>query len=449
VGEPLADLARYFADYMVLDPRSIFAMAVWVQAAHFIGEGDDKGPWDQFPILVVTSPEKRCGKSTLLDLLLHVTPRAEQFVNPTEASITRRIEKTRPTIIMDEAQSMKRRGSEMSIKFGEMLCASVRRDVGTSKCVGDNNEPAAFSIYSPKVFAQIGEPDGVLADRCLPIRLERKGDERRTRFRLREAKERGHAIRDRLHQWKTANAEKIEHFYGAVEPLGIANDRLADMMTSLQAVVKVAGGLALLEEYAKTLDEKDRQAEMNSDGVRLLMAIREVFGSKADDPMAFIQTHKLIDRLCQREEEPWREFNRGRPITPERLASTLKDYKIHSSRTTIIPQQTGYYAGTFHEAWARYLPPPSPKNPAIPAIPARADRPEGYEAMLRTLRWQRFSGDVRKMWGGRCAVCYAAGPLQVHHRTYERFGHEELTDCLPLCGGCHPLADVARKAATG
>jgi putative DNA primase/helicase len=429
-------------------------MAVWVQAAHFIGEGEDKGPWDQFPILAVTSPEKRCGKTTLLDLLSFVTPRSEQGkgINPSPAVLYRVIEKCRPTIIMDESQSMKRRGSEASMLVSETLNASTRRDECVPRCVGDNYEPTMFSIYSPKVFAMIGDPNEVLADRCMPIRLERKVNETRVRFQLKKAKERGNALRDQLDQWKTENAEKVEKAYETLKPIRIANDRLADMMMPLQAVATIAGGLSVLEEYAKTLDDNDVQEHMQSDGIRLLTAIREIMAGRE-----FIPTRELIDKLCDREEEPWREFNYGRPISPERLANLLRSYRIRSQKTNDRKQQKAYHAIHFREAWAKFLPPLEnpPNRPTPPTISdAGGWKPKGYEVYIRGPEWAAISKKVlahwEKVYWGGCAFCYSRGPLQVHHRTYDRFGgHERLTDCIPLCGECHAFADAARKAAKG
>src|SRR5438132_862410 len=54
---------KYLTDYMVLPERSAAVIAAWVGAAWL------QDQWDKFPHLAVTSPEKRCGKTTLLDLL--------------------------------------------------------------------------------------------------------------------------------------------------------------------------------------------------------------------------------------------------------------------------------------------------------------------------------------------------------------------------------------------
>lgn len=39
--------------------------------------------------------------------------------------------------------------------------------------------------------------------------------------------------------------------------------------------------------------------------------------------------------------------------------------------------------------------------------------------------------------GYRCQRCTAAGRLEVHHRTYRRFGRELLADVQVLCWSCH------------
>jgi len=62
-----------------------------------------------------------------------------------------------------------------------------------------------------------------------------------------------------------------------------------------------------------------------------------------------------------------------------------------------------------------------------------------YEDYLQTPEWQirRFA----KLWmvGHRCQVCNSPGPLEVHHRTYERRGNELPEDLTALCEDCHSL----------
>lgn len=66
-------------------------------------------------------------------------------------------------------------------------------------------------------------------------------------------------------------------------------------------------------------------------------------------------------------------------------------------------------------------------------------------AYYDTPHWRTFASAVRHWWNYRCALCNAADARDVHHRTYERLGNEELNDCVLLCRKCHKVADVRRK----
>ena len=70
-----------------------------------------------------------------------------------------------------------------------------------------------------------------------------------------------------------------------------------------------------------------------------------------------------------------------------------------------------------------------------------------YDAYMRSPKWQRMRFLVlNKIAQNRCMLCYAPGPgLEVHHRTYERFGNERSTDLIALCKPCHDLADERRR----
>jgi hypothetical protein len=59
---------------------------------------------------------------------------------------------------------------------------------------------------------------------------------------------------------------------------------------------------------------------------------------------------------------------------------------------------------------------------------------EYSSARWRLLREQCFARD-----GHRCMLCNADGPLECHHRTYERAGEELLSDLTTLCTPCHDV----------
>lgn len=68
-----------------------------------------------------------------------------------------------------------------------------------------------------------------------------------------------------------------------------------------------------------------------------------------------------------------------------------------------------------------------------------------YREYLGSPQWKARAEAFRAAWDHRCAICYSSAKLEVHHRTYERLGHELNTDCIPLCKHCHKMANGRRR----
>lgn len=62
-----------------------------------------------------------------------------------------------------------------------------------------------------------------------------------------------------------------------------------------------------------------------------------------------------------------------------------------------------------------------------------------YEEYIRSPEWHEKAAAIKKKFGGRCQACNSNVKVQVHHRTYERLGHELDTDLTVLCEHCHKL----------
>jgi len=360
---------RFLTVYVTLPPYTPTVIAAWVLAAWM------SSVWDRFPHLAIYSPEKRCGKTRLLDVLKLIVPNAKSASSISPAALYRVIglSTIRPTIILDEAQSLSRAKSESGEALRELLNAGIEKDAQVIRCGGKKMEEVKeFPTYSPKVFAQIGEPDGVLADRSLPIEMKRKTEQDIVqRFRMREVQLRAKALRKRLEQWAADNERAATTIYSTIEPLDIENDRMADLLMPLQAVMSIDGGdgLDTLSAYATHLEERDKRPESQSWGVRLLAACREIFDGEEDN--AFIPTSTLIEHLISQSEEIWSRWNRGEGMNPEALAKLLRPYDIRSAQNKKRTQR-GYFVGDFQEAFERYLVPlEKPSKPSIPSSLSR------------------------------------------------------------------------------
>jgi hypothetical protein len=270
--------------------------------------------------------------------------------------------------------------------------------------VGQNHASTDFPVYCPKVFAHIGPADLVLGDRCLPNLIERVTKEERRRlglkrYRYRAVKAALEALHGELCIWAAENKERVREIYDGVdgaglEPFDVENDRLADLLTPLQAVLIAVGGqdsplLDILKTYAEGVDEQARQAEGPTDGVRLLFALYDIFhnaviaGATGRPPWEGISPDTLIAKLVERKDEKWATYRRDKdPITREAMASLLRPYGIKSQ---FNKEKTGkfYYRGRFKDAWERYCHLPGTEIPSSPSNPSILSngRPEGLEGL--------------------------------------------------------------------
>jgi len=62
-----------------------------------------------------------------------------------------------------------------------------------------------------------------------------------------------------------------------------------------------------------------------------------------------------------------------------------------------------------------------------------------YQDYLKSPRWTKVREQALARFDWRCAACHSGEHLNVHHRTYERVGHEYLTDLTVLCRYCHKV----------
>ncbi len=73
----------------------------------------DDGRGDISPFMVLVSPTKRCGKTTVLILLFYLTPKSEPASNITAAALFGYLEAVRPTLLIDEADSFVKDNEEL------------------------------------------------------------------------------------------------------------------------------------------------------------------------------------------------------------------------------------------------------------------------------------------------------------------------------------------------
>jgi hypothetical protein len=67
-----------------------------------------------------------------------------------------------------------------------------------------------------------------------------------------------------------------------------------------------------------------------------------------------------------------------------------------------------------------------------------------YKRHIGSKAWRLTKQRLLFERGARCERCGRVPPLNLHHKTYERFGYERDVDLELVCVDCHPVADKQR-----
>ena len=367
-GKLLDALVSYFRRYIVMSLVQATAFALWVLHTHAFGAAD------RTPYINVSSAEKRSGKTLLLEAAELVVRNSWRASRATPAALYRKIDASAPTVLLDEMDAMFKGDKEMAQAVRGILNAGYQRGGVVSVVAGQGTDTHVVDLnaFAPKALAGIGDLPETVMDRSIVIRLSRRrADEPIDRFRSRQVKAIAAPLRDASERWAAAFEPQLrDREPDLPEAL---DDRAGDSWEPLLAIADLVGGEwpERARKAALALSAGDaRGAEDDTLGVRLLYDLRGVVGD-----LHAISSADVIRGLNALEEAPWGDLN-GKPLDQRRLARLLKPYGIKSGTVTLGPGDTpkGFYATALHDAFTRYLPPPT--DDGLPA----ASAVEGDEA---------------------------------------------------------------------
>ena len=187
------------------------------------------------PRLAITSPEKGCGKTTLLDVLRFSSCDLQPTAN-VMVVVFRVVEMVQPTLLIDEADTFLSDKEELR----GILNSGHRRGGTVIRSVGEDFQPRTFSTYSACAIALIGKLPPTLADRSVSIELRRRrADEPIEIFRFDRVENLDELARKAM-RWAQDN-EGAVHDADPDIPAGVHN-RAADNWRPLLAIADVVGG---------------------------------------------------------------------------------------------------------------------------------------------------------------------------------------------------------------
>jgi len=298
----------------------------------------------------IESPEKRCGKTTLLTVLNELANRAVPAANISPPAFFRVIEDLCPTLLIDEGDTFLNGNDQLrgilnagyKKKTGFVWRAINQRETSSIS----DNEPSIhqsinpaptaldarrstldtplqvqrFSCWCPKVIATIGLLPDTLADRCIVIRMQRKTrHEQCERLRKLDAE----PLKQQCARFVLDHVDKIAVAQPDL-PAGLS-DRAADIWEPLVVLADLAGGDWPQKARQAAVSLSATAHESNPIGT-LLTDIFLVFIITGQKRMF---TKTLIEGLVARSaDRPWADLCKGKEINAYWLGHQLRPYGI-------------------------------------------------------------------------------------------------------------------------
>ena len=341
-AELLDDVRSTISRFIVCEAETKIAATLWIAFTWLIDEVQVA------PLAVITAPEKRCGKTQLLDLIGRLSRRPLVASNISSAAVFRVIEAHSPTLLIDEADAFMRDNEELR---GVINSGHTRTSAYVIRTVGDDHEPRQFSTWGAKAISGIGHLPETLMDRAVILELRRKLAAENVQ-RLRHA-EPGlfHTLAQKLARFAADNAHRVRT--ARPDLPDALHDRAQDNWEPLLAIADAAGGQWPDAARKAALKISGIEQESVSTGTELLADIRAAFDQDKSDRLTIAQ---LLTRLTADEMAPWQTYNRGNPISPRQLGKRLGEYGIHSHSLWIgTASAKGFKRSSFTDAWSRYL----------------------------------------------------------------------------------------------
>ncbi|MFC0624736.1 DUF3631 domain-containing protein [Kribbella deserti] len=362
-AELLDEVSRTISRYVILPSTSaLVAVVLWIAATHGVPA------WNCAPRLVIRAPERRCGKSRLLDTVEGMSHRPLMTVNASPSAVYRSIGEAPadpPTLLIDEADTIFGPKAGDNEDLRGLLNAGHQRGRPALRYDAGSKSVEKIDTFAMAALAGIGAMPDTIEDRAAVIRMRRRAaGETVAPYRVvRDGPELA-ALRERLFKWVSGHIEELR----AATPDMPLEDRAADTWEPMIAIADLAGGnWPRAARKAAVVLTSDRDAgDETSVPTRLLADCRTAF-QDADA----LPTSVLLERLRNDSEAPWATMGAA-GLTAMKMGNLLRDFEIRSD-TIRFPsgQAKGYYRADFVDAWNRYCPAPKPASgEAVPAVPA-------------------------------------------------------------------------------
>jgi DNA polymerase I-like protein with 3'-5' exonuclease and polymerase domains len=320
-------------------------------------------------IIWIRSPEKRCGKSTLLDVLEHLVLRPLLCITASPASLYCLIERYHPSILIDEADSFGNENDDIR----KIANGGFERGRKVPRVNRETGEIELFDTFGFKVLASIGMIHETVEDRSILIHMNRKP-------RNVEVEDPSDVLVDEYRLLKEDCQRWADDHRAELKALRLARpkplvDRNWRKWRSLLSIAWVAGETCFTKTLALAIHKSRGGDEELSVRLEILTRIRNFIREHKTD---FLATTEILKYLNNDSEAPWADWVTGikKGLTARRLGAELRYFPIRSQQIKRSGCQIrGYWTKDFKRYFDAFLPPEDGPDPNSP--PPAGDDPPG------------------------------------------------------------------------
>jgi hypothetical protein len=335
--------------YLEMAPHQFVAVSLWI-AHTFVYQR-----FTVTPRLMVTSPVRGCGKTTLLDLLEAMCVHPLKSDSITAASIYHAVDREHPTLLIDEADNL---GLAFNGALRAVLNSGHRRGGKVTRYHG--GQARSLSTFAPVAVAAIGMLPLPVMHRSIVIHMARR-DGRRKLTRLDKDDADTRADLNIAYRMMLRWAKDAEIASDPPMPASL-RDRQADNWRPLIAVADAFGADWAMRARDAAVSWTSQHQDEDA-AVVLLRDIRNIFDGRGIDRLP---SKTIVDHLNGADDALWSEWRgingnqQPRKLSQGELAKLLEPFQIRPRIIRIFaaasgkPTLKGYYRAQFEAAWCSY-----------------------------------------------------------------------------------------------
>ncbi len=349
-AEEMNQLEDFISEFLVCSDSQRAILALWILHTYCYQVSLST------PYLNIYSCVEQSGKSVCLAVLRGLCANPWWASGIPVSTLTRKTVADRPTVLLDNWHTTFR-GNDKHQITGFLLngCQDFQ-----SFTLLEKGSAREVNLYCPKAFAGMTSLPPSLAQRCIPIALQRlKPHQEVTPVFITLAKQTTQPYTSWMQNWTRDHLEAIrKNTIGCCyrKSLPSLSPHQQDYAQTLLGLAETISGQWPQKVRAALLEILKEEQDREASSVQLLSDVRDAFAHHQNSGRIF--THELLEYLHSLDHRTWHEWNKGQPMTAHSLSSLLrKHFNIYSrSQRRDKQKRRGYQQSDFTDAWQRYLP---------------------------------------------------------------------------------------------